>query len=490
MRKDELEASLLRLGRRHKRQAIADHLLRQWFLAGIGGILAVILIRFIGSIADPLMPVVWIAVLTLPIVSALGLIIAGIPTPSRSQLAAEIDLLAGTQGLAMALAEDQGKSTDIKANWQSTIDHRLLGCDPPPIKWRGLKQMLAVIMLLALAPLLPARQPTDLATGPSPAEHLLQPLKDQLTRLKEEEAIPEPALEQLEEELSSLEQQGQDGVDQHFLRAIDKFSEQIDQETQSSLQALAEAIMAAEAAQGNFGQADQEMAQALQELNQRFPGAMDQLNGKLANDLFNKLTPQQQDALRNMRNQNPGQGQWDPAAAQKFAQQLREELLNKGDCLGCKEGLLGMLRQGKGGINRGPGHADLDLSHLQQDTDANKMDTLPNGPAMSNEGAIVIEEVQRPTPIDEATKNDLQRGETQTFNGTLANANRSTVSPRHRAAVGAWFNRDSDAAPSEKTQPNPNPLPALAVPHTPPTKHIQPAPSTDTLPAPATEEVP
>lgn len=412
--------------------------------------------------------------LTLPLLAA-GLLVPllAIPAAWRSHepawaLAGRLDEQCGAEGLIMAVAEQPASERD--PDWQARLRQPLEDWRGPA--WRVPQVGLLAIALLIclLAPWVPVPQ-IEAPLVPT-WMRVLDRTAERLATFEREGLLPEEEATDLERQVERLrEHAGKVGLTQGTWAGVDAVERALDHSGRRAAQRLGDALAAAEGAGVQAGDpaangSAARMARSLAELARQAPGLVPNLaedgeNGRRLRRLLRKamadgqLTEAQVQALQKAGIDLLRQGQQrqvDAAAARALAQRLAKMLgdqgregLKRAGCRGPGEGRDGDGPPGRGGITRGPGHADLDFSH---DTvrGAGDVDGLPPGARLNPDGSITLATQERAAELDDAATRELVRAQTQVFDPGAADARRVRVAPRHRAVVGAYF---QDPEPEE-----------------------------------------
>ncbi len=380
-------------------------------------------------------------------------------------IAGELDLRVGADGLAMALAAQPAAERDRQ--WLSRLEPALAASVPPPLPRQWALGPVIAAICLGVAVMLP--QTTEGPGVPVTLLNLFRQAHDKIDAVAEV-MTPERKRE-LMEQVEALERHAQEsGMDQATWEGLDRLSAEIASESAEAGKRLTEALIATEAAGDALAEAHNadggraeatRLAQALAELAKQAPslvpvlpaGDAAALKRALAQAVAQGLlTPEQQAALERA-GLDPG-GAGAEGAAGMDSQQLRtlQERLAKELAEGMKkfggwDQGEGAGENGRGGVQRGPGHPPLSYETPNRVEVGNQM-ALPAGARLNADGSVTIAEQARDAELDDASKQALLRAAAQSFDPTAADARRATVSPRHRAAVERYF-----AAPEATTPP-------------------------------------
>jgi hypothetical protein len=253
-------------------------------------------------------------------------------------------------------------------------------------------------------------------------------------------------------------------MDQPTWEALDRIRERLDRSVGLSTQRLAQSLALSEAvAQPSGerppGEATTRLAQAVAELALRAPGLVpklppgageEELSAALAQAAAaGALSEEQADAVKRLGLLRPQAGrQIDPAAARQLGEHLAQELAKmraKLEALGEDgDGFDDALqrerrgRPGRGGVDRGPGHAPLTWEDPLR-TAGGGVEGLPAGAQLNPDGSVTLAEQVRDAEVDDAVQRAALRAAAQAFDPTAADARRATIAPRHRAVVERYF---------------------------------------------------
>jgi hypothetical protein len=108
---------------------------------------------------------------------------------------------------------------------------------------------------------------------------------------------------------------------------------------------------------------------------------------------------------------------------------------------------------GNGGVDRGPGHAELERVK-RAPVDIGAADGLPPGASVDPDGSVTFATTVREPQAEDVTA--AARAAARAFDPACADARRVQIPPRHRAAVAAYFDA---ATPPAITPPKPAPTP-------------------------------
>ena len=412
--------------------------------------------------------------------------------PTRARLAAEVDLLAGAHGLAMATAEQRD------AAWMARLSPLLASVVLPAAGWRRLMPALAATCLLAGALALPqALLPPPPAANPAAA--LVRPLREELAAMTAAAVVTPEERQELERRLDELVEQAPNGLlDQATWQAVDGVQARLDAQATAAGEKLAAALAAAQdavahaegASPTDAGSAANpastaqatalaaDLARTLAALAEQAPGLLPSKPGDpaaqqaLAQALAQaeaqgRITPAQRAALAKagFTPAKPGkQGGVSASQARALGRHLAQELAKRRAGLGtCRsataaEAFLARLRAGQGlrpgqgRVVRGPGAAPLDHESRPR-TAGGEQTGLPPGMTLNPDGSVTVAAQSRDAERDPAADREAQRAAAQHFDPAAADARRATVAPRHREAVERFFGSGERGAGSGVTAP-------------------------------------
>ncbi len=452
---DLLDRQLDRLHRQRRVQRALDQLLPALGLGLGGAALAVMVVRLAIPGAD------WIA---LPLAAA-GLLVPVLVVPrafsvrdERAALTGHLDRGCGAQGLAMALAAVPAAQRD--GDWMARLRRPLEDLVLPPLHWTAARGALFAVVCLLVALALPQREVA--ASLPTVVGSFFRQATERVAGLEQAGVIPPAESEQARTDLAHLQERATDrGMDQPTWEALDRIRSRLDRSVSTTNQRLAQSLALSESvAQSPDNSARSQdgarLAQAVAELAVRAPGLVPKLPAgageeELAAALAQAaaagvLSQEQADAVKQLGLLRPQAGrQLDAAQARKLGEHLAKELAKarealkklgegqEGDGDGDGDG-----RPGRGGVSRGPGHADLTWSDPLR-TAGGGIEGLPAGAQLNPDGSVTLAEQVRDAEIDESVQQAAVRAAARAFDPTAADARRATVAPRHRAVVERYF---------------------------------------------------
>ena len=120
--------------------------------------------------------------------------------------------------------------------------------------------------------------------------------------------------------------------------------------------------------------------------------------------------------------------------------------LGKSGAGGQMEELILRLQAGAraGGTSRGPGHVALGRDKDAPVPEVGGAERLPQGSKVNGDGSIALGTSERAPEVDEATLRELVRAQTRAFGASDADARRAGIAPRHRRAVGRYFEKGAE----------------------------------------------
>jgi hypothetical protein len=445
---DDLDRLCARLSRQRRLERVLARVLPHAAVAGLVGATTLAVVRLAVPDAGWLAPAIAAAAALAPL--------AGIPAALRRRdppwlLAGHIDRLAGTDGLAMALAASPERNQD----WIARIAPRLRTVQLPALRLPRLASALAAAALLAGAWYLP--QVSAPPPAPPVAGASMAGVESGLKRLADEGLATPPAIEALEERLAAVrEAMAAQGLNQQTWAALDALQRDVDATSAVAADRLADALAKADALAGlsatgdAAAQAAGDLAAALAELQAQAPGLAAKLPGgaegeallRLAQQALagGELTEAQRQALQRWgldpAKQPAGGAQpGDAAAAKRLADRLATELAQRAGMHGPPEA------DGDGpggGPGPGGGHAALTWGDIQR-VEGGFRERLEAGtPHNPESGAAIGTQARAPT-ADEQTMAAAERAALAAQAAAAADARRSTIAPRHRSAVAGYF---------------------------------------------------
>lgn len=446
---DLLDRRLHQLARRQRLAALFALSLPGWVLALVAGTVAVVLLRALDAAGPVTALVLTGVILVLPVLVAAWQLRRLPENPA--QLAGALDRLCGGEGLAMALAAQPAPCRD--PDWLARLRRPLEDLRWPAARPHGLRRLLLPVAALSLAALLPSWRTAPPAV--LPWEEFFKPTAGRVSALTDAGLLPLPELAELDRRLDELKNQaarsGMDAVLWQGLDAIDRTARAgLEQSARRLGETLSQAERVHRAQSGSaLDTGLAALARSVAELAQQAPGTLplaeesSDLGRQLRRLLKEQalpagLSPAQLQAMAGGLIR-PGQPQpFDDAAAQELSERLRAHLdalreqLAAAGCEGCQ----GDPRQEF--ADEEPGHVPLHLDHQTQEGAGLAAD-LPAGARLNADGSITLAEERRAAELDEAALQALQRAAAHHFDPGAADARRSSVAPRHRAAVGRYF---------------------------------------------------
>ena len=454
----DLDTLLARLERRRRLQRAADALAPRLLAASLIAATAVATVRLALPIASWAVPACIAAGLLVPLC---WLPAAWRQRDARGRLAGELDLLAGTEGTTMALAEGDDTA------WHGRVASRLASVVLPPVRLRPLLPAVACVALLAGAGILPQAVPAMRTTG-HPAEALVRPVRDDLARLEQAAVITPEERVELEKRLDDLLARAGGGMlDQATWEGIDRLQAHLDTQAGAAGEKLAAALALAQAGLDQPPADEREAAQLASSLASAVAALAEQAPGLVPADLHDPAAQQafaqalaqaqakgliseaQRAALEKagLKPGKPGSSP-SPGQARALARRLADELQKRkqglGTCSGgtAADAFLAKLRAGsrpgRGGVDRGPGSAEISKEPRAR-TAGGDQEGLAPGATLNPDGSVTVAAQARDAEADPAAREALRRAAAQAFDPTAADSRRATVAPRHRAAVEAYF---------------------------------------------------
>jgi hypothetical protein len=461
-----LDTLLGRLSRRHRWQLLIDQLAPRFLVAGLVVGTGVAAIRLALPAVSPLIPALVAAALLVPWCWTPALLRQRV---ARGRLAGELDLLAGTNGTAMALAEQPD------AAWTTLTASALEQVAMPPLRWQPVLPALVALALLGGAVLLPQAEPA--APGTSPAAALVRPLREDLARLAEAGVITRPEQQELVQRVDDLlAHAGTGALDQATWEGLDRLQAGLDAQATAAGEHLAAALAAAQAGvdqppkdAAQAGALADQLATTLAALAMQAPGLLpatlgdpasrEALAAALAQAQERGLLSEAQRQALQRAGLTPGKpgSKPTPGASAALARTLAAELAKRRAGLGtCKAGsaaedFLARLNgragncngngPGGGGVSRGPGTADLDQGPRDRTAGGEQAGLTP-GATLNPDGSVTVAAQARDAEPDPAAREALQRAAAQAFDPAAADSRRAEVAPEHRAVVEAYFTND------------------------------------------------
>lgn len=445
---DALDRLCARIARRRRSERVLARVLPAAAVSGLVGATALAVVRLAVPDAGWLAPAVAAAAALAPL--------AAVPAALRRRdpgwlLAGHADRLAGTDGVAMALAGARMRDPD----WLARIAARLDAAILPPLRLPGLPAAIAAAVLLTGAWFLPQ------AVAPPPAPPVagtsLAGVEGGLQRLADEGLATPPAIEALEERLQAVrEAMAAQGLTQQTWAALDALQRDVDAAAAVASDRLADALAKADALAGlaadgdAAAQAAADLAAALAALEQQAPGLAAKLPAgaereallRLAQQALagGELTEAQRQALQRWgldpaKAAPGGAGAGDAEAARRLADRLAGELAQRAG-MGGPQG--GDGRQPGGGPGPGGGHADLTWGDGKR-VDGGFRERLESGTPQNPQAGAAIGTQARAPRDDELAAEAGARAAAVDQGAAAADARRAVAAPRHRAAVAGYF---------------------------------------------------
>ena len=450
--------------------------------------LAVVVIRSAFPAAAPFMPYV----ITLPLLVGLLAVVVGWlrsrGSITRLQIGAQLDQDVQGHGLVMALTATttmtetgfEGATTrgDLMsaanqpdARWFEQLAPALRQWRPRPMAdqtvkgWSRFGLVYAVALVLLLVP---QQYPEPEHTVDWTA--IFSPSHQSVDRAAEHGLLDQKQHDAYQERIQRLEQDAeQHGLTARVWQGLDRVGQELNQRAHQANMHLAQSIAEADAAAGElsrqqplhrqrqqalqaslaeFAQAAPEMLPALQDLPPSQQAAMAALLGQLSSEQQRALEQAGWDQLAQAqaagRAQQPSQQEL-AEAAQKLRERLKE---CQGNCQALGQPKLALAAcqiPGAGRIQRGPGHALLQMTQRTQG-DAEQFEALQQGLQHNTEASSVL--AQQTREADRAVEADLalERGELRDIAPAAADSRRTSVAPKHRAVVARFFQQETSGS--------------------------------------------
>lgn len=453
---DLLDRQVQRLHRQRRMQRVLDRFLPALGI-GIGAAaLAVMVVRLAIPGAEWLVPSLAVAGLLLP---ALVIPQAYARRDERAALVGHLDRGCGAHGLAMALAAFPAAERD--GDWMARLRRPLEDLALPPLRLMAGRGAVFAGACLAVALALPQRE--DVVSLPTVVGSFFRQASERITGLEQSGVIPPAESEQARADLEQLKERATDqGMDQPTWEALDRLRQRLDRSVGVTNQRLAQSLALSESvAQSPDGapqaQDSARLAQAVAELAVQAPGLVPKLPAGAGEQELTAalaqaaaaglLSPEQAAAVKRLGLLRPqGERKLDAGECRKLGEHLakelakaREALKKLGECQGdgdCPNP--GDGKPGRGGVSRGPGHAELTWNDPLR-TDGGGVEGLPAGAQLNPDGSVTLAEQVRDAEIDDAVQQAAARAAAKAFDPTAADARRATVAPRHRAVVERYF---------------------------------------------------
>ncbi len=460
----------LRIAHLQRRERLAECLSRlcRWWTVGLLAVATVVLLQRLalpgwGSLIPPLV--------------ALALLLPLVRLPqawrqrerSQSELAAHLDLLCDTQGLAMALGEQPAATRD--PDWTARLRRPLEGLRLPPVDRRGPILVGIATLTLAAACLLPQREADPV--GPGVAwKDVFAPARRDLAEAERDGLLPRPEVERIKRQIDVLAAGADEsGMSQARWEALERIEHRLQGAGADALDELAATLVQADrlrrAGETELPADTAALAERLGELARRRPGLTREL-AELARQFRAGAGAEAQGGepdggrAQHDRARDGRDGErlarrlrrLDPDAQRRLAARLDECLREQAAHLGLEglDGLDAVLRRRGYGVERGPGHVALDFSRPEVEAETGEGQGLPPGAAINPDGSITLSQRQREAEIDTATERELVRARARRFGAEAVDARRARIAPRHRATVAGYFKREAGHRPAEETE--------------------------------------
>lgn len=453
-----IDTLLARLARRHQWQRVYDATAPRFAAAVVMSATVIASIRVAVPAGEWLIPSLAVAAVLSPLP---WLPLAWRRREPPAQLAGELDLLAGAQGLAMAYIEQRD------AVWSAASHAAVAGCHLPPFRLAGGIPALLALGLLVGAVVLP--QVTPAPPPEKPAANLVRPVREDLAQLAAIGVLrPEERIE-LEKRLDDLLANAHGAtLDQATWEGVDRLQAHLDAQATAAGEHLAAALATAQ--QGTVAPPANDVeatalaqtlavqiaalaaqAPGLVPTNLQDPAAQEALANALAKAQAQGLLSKAQIAAlqqAGLKLGKPGscsaaQGR---ALARSLAQQLaqRQGGLGQGKAATAAQAFLAKLngQVGQGGVTRGPGSSPITREQRARTTGGEDAGLAP-GATLNPDGSVTIAAQARDAEPGEAARQDLQRAAAQAFDPAAADSRRATVAPRHREIVESYFRNDT-----------------------------------------------
>jgi len=400
----------------------------------LAGTCAVVAARIGGwPLPEPRLP--WLALLLVPL--AFGFLHARRSALPPSALAAHLDQRLALDGLLLASAETASTA------WQERLEERAAAADGglPSLRWGLLaRRVLPPAVLFAGVCWLPERSMVP-PVNPSIAQ-ALRDVEAAIELAKQEAGLPEEKLEELEQRAEELIAGMAAGKDATWAD-VDELQARLQQERLLQQDALQKAVHAAKALQ-----------EAARNAGKQSPsGAAPDLEAQLRELLQHAAAAGLLD--KGAPGPDPSQASraGDAEDLARLAEALAETALEKiearpgiaGEAVEDLEALLRGMREGgkgdgdtpgRGGIDRGPGHATLELTEdFDGDTSALGAHKLPPGRVLPQDWEVM--QTRRIDPEVAPVRNEAPGG--VAAGGAGEAAWRRRLSPSHRAVVREFF---------------------------------------------------
>jgi hypothetical protein len=450
---DDLDRLCSALARRRLTERVLGRVLPLAAIAGVAGATAVAVVRLAVPDAGWLVPALAASAFLAPL--------AVLPTALRRRdpawlLAGHVDRLAGADGLAACLAT----TTTRDPAWSERLRPLLQRVVLPPMRLPALLPALAAGVLLVGAWFLPQ------ASAPPPippvAGGTVRGAEERVAELAAERLAPPETVADLQQRLQAVrEALAAQGLNQQTWAALDALERDLAAAKAQAGDRLGDALHKAEALAGLAADAGPEaaaraaadFAAALAELERAAPGLAAKLPAgaegealmRLAEQALagGELTEAQRQALQRWgldpaKAQAGGGQAGDAAAARQLADRLATELAMRGGMGGGEE------QDGPGGGGPGPGggHAALNWGDIQR-IEGGFRDRLEAGTPLNPEAGARVGTQARAVREDELANETTARAATIDQAPAEADARRARVSPRHRTAVGGYFEAPS-----------------------------------------------
>ncbi len=441
---DALDRLCLRIARRRRIERVLERVLPLAAFSGLGGATALAVIRLAVPDAGWLAPAIATTAALIPLTV--------IPLTWRRRdpawlIAGHADRLAGTDGLAMALAAHPDRA------WLDRIEVRVRSAQLPPLRMPHLAGALLAAAVLGGAWFLP--QVSAPPAAPPVASGPLAGTASALAALAEQHLAAPEAIADFAQRLAEVrEALAARGLDQGTWAALDALDRDLSASRALAVDRLADALAKAEHlaaldAGGELAQhAAADLAAALAELERQAPGLAAKLPAgaegeallRLAQQAMagGELTEAQQQALKRwgLDPVKAGVGQpGDAEAAKRLAERLAGELAARAGMGGLDPAGDG---PGQGAPGPGGGHPELTWGDIQR-VSGGFRDRLEGGTPNNPQAGAAIGTQTRAPRDDEQHDTPESRAALVEQAATSADARRATVAPRHRAAVAGYF---------------------------------------------------
>lgn len=220
----------------------------------------------------------------------------------------------------------------------------------------------------------------------------------------------------------------------------------------------------AEVAPGLMSRLDPEQLEAMQKLMEALDSELSEAQKQALKEMLKKAMEQagqqregQQAEGQQGEGADGGGGPTPltPEQTKKLIEALKEALDGGAETLGelgqgeaLMKLLVALRMLGGGGVARGPGRAPLTREE-RDPIPLTRTDKLPPGAKVNNDGSVTLHTSTRDPELDDAALRALERAAAQDFEATDADARRARIAPRHRSAVGRYFETGGGRGPDE-----------------------------------------